>query len=311
MGKRTKWLIAAPVITVTALALLYGLYELPLWLSRADLAQLNPKDRLAATATLRSQFAPTLGVILAILGFVSTARGLMYTARKYWLDHDSQYIDRFNTAIGYLDSDNPVTREGGVWALQGIMRDSPRDRNRGCAILSHFLQHRTRGGSPSGVRPAREIGAALEVLRTLPPLPPDSRDPDVPLDLTGMRVAHADLHEAPFIAAHLARADLAHAALRDAILDGADLTQANLSGSDLRGASLRGANLTEARLATTDLTGADLTGADLTGAGMSGTILTGTVLIRATVLDTVGLTRRQVAAARTDSDTRLPQDLSD
>lgn len=311
MGKRTRWLLATPAVTVTMLALLYGLYELPVWLSRGDLAQLSPKDRLAATSTLRGHFAPTLGVVLALLGFVVTARGVVFTARKYWLDQDSQYIDRFNTAIGYLDSDNPVTREGGVWALQGIMRDSPRDRNRGRAILSHFLQHRTRGGSPSGVRPAREIGAALEVLRTLPPLPPNSRDPDIPLDLTGLRVAHADLREAPFTAAHLARADLSHAALRDAILDGADLTQANLAGGDLRGANLRGANLTEARLATTDLTGADLTGAGMSGAGMSGAILAGTMLARATMLDTVGLTRSQVAAARTDSATRLPQDLPD
>jgi hypothetical protein len=77
--------------------------------------------------------------------------------------------------------------------------------------------------------------------------------PLAPLDLKGIQLGEADLHEA----------DLHGADLRDANLAGADLRAANLNGADLRGASLeradlRGATLTRARLRRTLLADANL-----------------------------------------------------
>lgn len=79
----------------------------------------------------------------------------------------------------------------------------------------------------------------------------------------------------------------------------ADLTGAPLAGADLRGAELRGALLLAADLRGADLRGADLIGADLRDADLRGADLS-TALF---------LTPSQVAAARGDVATRLPQRL--
>lgn len=78
---------------------------------------------------------------------------------------------------------------------------------------------------------------------------------------------------------------------------GADLAGARLRGADLRGASLRGALLIGADLRDADLRWADLIGADLRGADLSGADLRGSVYATGT----------QLAAARGDAATRLPQ----
>lgn len=77
---------------------------------------------------------------------------------------------------------------------------------------------------------------------------------------------------------------------------GGDLLGARLAGADLRGADLRGAVLIAA-----DLSGADLGDAVLLGADLRDTDLSGADLSRAAFL-----TRPQVAAARGDARTRLP-----
>lgn len=81
---------------------------------------------------------------------------------------------------------------------------------------------------------------------------------------------------------------------------GADLIGAKLAAVNLRGISLRGAYLLGADLRDTDLTCTDLLGADLRGADLRGTRMT----------DSLFLTQPQVNAARGDSRTRLPANLT-
>jgi hypothetical protein len=80
---------------------------------------------------------------------------------------------------------------------------------------------------------------------------------------------------------------------------GADLLGRDLRREDLRAACLRGAYLIGADLRGADLRGADLLGADLRGADLRG----------AELRDALFLTRPQVAAARTDDATALPDGL--
>jgi uncharacterized protein YjbI with pentapeptide repeats len=92
---------------------------------------------------------------------------------------------------------------------------------------------------------------------------------------------------------------LARSGLHGRELSGADLAGARLVGADLRGAELRGALLVAADLRDADLHLADVTGADLRGADVRGALL-GTALF---------LTRMQVAGARGDDRTTLPDGL--
>jgi len=91
----------------------------------------------------------------------------------------------------------------------------------------------------------------------------------------------------------------ARAGLPGVVLAGAELLGRDLRGTDLRGANLRGALLIGADLRGADLHRADVTGADLRGADLRG----------ADVSTTLFLTAPQLASARGDADTRLPERL--
>lgn len=80
---------------------------------------------------------------------------------------------------------------------------------------------------------------------------------------------------------------------------GADLLGARLAGKDLAGANLRGAYLIAADLRRADLRWADVVGADLRDADLRGTDLSSALF----------LTQAQVASARGDASTRLPERL--
>lgn len=87
---------------------------------------------------------------------------------------------------------------------------------------------------------------------------------------------------------------------RPRVLRGADLVGARRRGADLRAADLRGALLLGADLREADLRHADLLGADLRGADVRGADLT----------DALFLLPGQVAGARGDAATRLPDPLT-
>lgn len=143
----------------------------------------------------------------------------------------------------------------------------------------------------------------------------------------GLRAPGADLSQAWFTGADLARADLTNVRavatvlerarlpqarlhkLRGTLVDaqgadlqGADLSLASLTASDLRGADLRGANLKGASLQHTDLRNADLRGANLAGAVLRNADLRGAKLGDAQFANTEAagavIERAQLSAAQ-------------
>jgi len=115
----------------------------------------------------------------------------------------------------------------------------------------------------------------------------------------------ADLSDANLIGANLFRANLSRANLIGANLFRADLSRANLIGADLNEANLNEADLIEANLSEANLSSADLIEANLSDANLSDANL-----FRANLIGARGLTRAQIAAARTvDSVVGLPDEL--
>src|ERR1700732_949733 len=125
-------------------------------------------------------------------------------------------------------------RLGGIYALQRLMQDSPRDQPTVIAVLCAFA----RGPYPSD---PKLQGSSASSLPT---------DVQAALTVVGTRNTAHD--------GAMTLIDLNHALLANAQLEGLRLSGADLSGADLTGA---------------DLTGADLTGADLTRADLIGTNL--------------------------------------
>ena len=84
---------------------------------------------------------------------------------------------------------------------------------------------------------------------------------------------------------------------------------ANLLEGNLRYANAARAFLARADLRRADLSGADLRQADLRGARFDGAELFGSNLQGADLSFATGLTREQLASARLDTTTRLPEEL--
>jgi hypothetical protein len=241
---------------------------------------------IAAAATL-------VGVGGTVVVAIVVAR-MARSANQLTLDvvRQGQVTDRYAQAVDHLGSPNLDVRRGGIYALEGIARDSASDHPTVMEVLTAFIREHSNEQWPlpehdTDPAPRREtrpdVQAALTVIGRR------HRGLDIrPIDLSGAGLADAKLpHGAHLVAAKLARADLTRVDL-----GGADLTEANLTEAILIHAVLRPVDLTDAeladvkhprgahrvatKLARADLTDADLTGADLTGADLTGADLTGT-----------------------------------
>ncbi|WP_410655766.1 pentapeptide repeat-containing protein [Amycolatopsis sp. lyj-112] len=282
---------------VAGVALLWFLFgPLTTWIGGSDLARLNPNERLAALSSIRT-------LIGSVLSAAVVGGGLYYTGRKFFLDRDKQFTDRFNAAIDHLGSADETVRAGGVRALDRILHDSPADRNRVLASLTGFLRHRTVAASSPD---HDDISAALAALRNRG-LPPKRQAGDNPLDLRGIRVAQTVLREMPLHRADLSSAELTGTVLADADLGETRLCQATLINADLSGAVLAKADLTDTRLSRANLSSADLRGATLRGADFAGAVFDGTDIRGTDLTESRGLTEEQLAQALTDPATSTPE----
>jgi len=281
---------AAAVLLVVAVLWQWStLYLTAAELSRAAAKGGVPGDSAAAllkdsieqrNELLRTSFQLAGGLVIAIS---------LYSAwSTYRLTREGQLTDRFSHAIDQLGEDgNSVKQLGGIYALERIARDSPRDHWPVMEILCVFVREYSHRAEyrPIVQSALRSIGRRNRAHETnlggcLALAGADlSR-----LDLEGVDLENADLRDARLDGAKLRDArltgvNLTGASLQEAELPGATLKCARMNGcklqkallhqADLRGATLRLAELTEASLASADLSGASLDGANLERAILS------------------------------------------
>jgi Pentapeptide repeats (8 copies) len=279
---------------------------LPPWLVDQAHGQLSDTDRIKAVTEERR-------TVLAGLAAIGAAVTLWYTHQRQALDRDANRTDRYTKAVEQLGDDSkPSVQLGGVYALERVAHDSPRDHAVGVEVLSAFVRQQSKmrpAGSdvigrwegdhspdapnprvdPAGP-PSEPVLAALSVLARRPR--GDETSPNLRgAYLTGADLPGANLHGANLADADLSRANLTRADLTEANLSGATLTGANLSAADLSRANLCRADLTDADLAYSNLTRTLLVDANLTDADLRGAMLTGATLMAAT------LTRADVTGA--------------
>jgi uncharacterized protein YjbI with pentapeptide repeats len=233
----------------------------------------QPRDWVAIMTSSLPGLAALIALIFTSLSVQATKGQLQATQQQLQISEQGQITDRYNAAIANLGSSSVDTRLGGVYALQRLMQDSPRDQPTVIAVLCAFARSQSAAGTKvevsSGPSLLEDIQAALTVVGTR-----DTADDD--------RVTVIDLNHAP-----LADAQLEYLRLAGANLTGADLTSANLNNTYLAGANLTGADLTGANLDGTLLAGADLYGADLTGADPTNTDLSRADLSHVNLADAV------------------------
>jgi hypothetical protein len=258
--RRRPWVVVVTVAAVVGLALLY---QLPTLLvpdtDASDPSSFTTAERLKAENDLRT-------TILQVVGGTALLAGLFFTARTYVLNREGQVTERFTRAIDQLGSvKNLDVRLGGIYALERIARDSPRDHWAIMEVLTAFVRGRVPWVVADGQEKGPDGGEGSE------PEPPAA---DVQAVLTVLRRRNRT-HEEEGERLQLHRTDLRGADLREAHLEGASLGGANLEGADLYGAHLEGAILVEANLRGAKLTDAHLEDATLVEANLRAPTSTG------------------------------------
>ena len=282
-------LVAAAVVVVAGVYVVF--WPVSDLIARHDVGAITGPHRAAALQVARDA---ARGRLLTFGAGLFALVALVYTARNFSLSREGQVTDRYTKAIEQLSSyDKLDVRIGGIYALERVARDSPRDHPTVMEVLAAFIREHSREQWPPsaddepdadaperGTRP--DVQAAITVIGRR-----DPRHDRQPVNLRDAILARADLMGADLKGASLALADLTHALLHrvdltDADLFGAHLRSAGIADADLAGtvfmsadltdANLAGANLTRATLRWVDLTGANLTGADLTGADLTGAL---------------------------------------
>jgi hypothetical protein len=210
----------------------------------------------------------TLGAGLFAAGaLIFTARNSLFAQRTAQavqrtveLTEQGQVTDRYTKAIEQLGSDKLDVCIGGIYALEGVARDSARDRPTVIEVLAAFIREHSHEPQPapkSDDAPTPERVTRPDVQAAVTVLGRNPRHGRQPLNLHAANLSHANLTDA-----NLARANFIDADFTGANLNGANLNGANLNGADFTGANLNGANLNGANLIAANLTGADLPGGE-------------------------------------------------
>jgi hypothetical protein len=324
-GRRSPRLLIGCVLGTACLAVLV-IWVLPSLLTR--------HPHVAAAKDRHAALNETRAVLVAAVIAVGAAGALVYAARTYRLSmrtlgisqqtyaltQRGQFTDRYTNAVAQLgDKDNLEVRLGGIYALERLMADSPRDQSTIPEILAAWIRERTTSLTPVPQRIPTDVQAALTVLGRRTPFeaerPIDLRRTVLPkADLSAAHLENAILLYARLERALLRRVHLEGAFLGRAHLEGADLGQAHLEGAffdeaQLQGADLGGANLQDARFYWAHLEGADLSAAYLDGAFLDGAHLEGANLKGADLGSAKGLTQSQIDSATVNERTKLPEGL--
>jgi hypothetical protein len=216
-------------------------------------------------------------------------RNLTLYRRTNEISEQGQVTDRYTEAIEQLGYDKLDVRIGGIYALERIARDSPRDHPTVIKVLTTFVRehsreewHTTLPGFDAPMRATRpDVQAAITVIGRRERTQDRSQVDLVGVNLTGANIRDANLMGATLFEATLTHTVLLRAKLSRTVLARANLSSAILAQADLTRAMLADANLTAANLNLADLTDANLSGAVLNGANLTGAKLTDANLVNA------------------------------
>jgi hypothetical protein len=251
-------------IAVLALigASIAALHYLPSWYVNQSVGGVVKETPLRAFE-LENETRKTLTqIILGIFGLLVlyfTWRRVKAGDKTAAVAEQGHLTDRYTKAIeqlGKLENGEPnlEVRLGGIYALERIAYDSPRDQQTIMEVLCAYVRRNAvpppapppseppAGESPDDTPPAEEkprvdIQAILTVIGRRQRGNRREKKPFV-IDLSGTYLNGANLWRAHLEGANLTKAHPKGAILPEAHLERADLTTAHMEGVDLRGAHL-------------------------------------------------------------------------
>ena len=219
------------------------------WQLRQSWRTATPKENRDFTLDVVKVLISAFGVLATVfagVGLYLTYRNsqaqLESAQQERQLNSERLVTDRFAKAIEQLGSQDMDVRIGGIYSLERIAKDSPKDHWTIMEVLMAFV--RNKSPLPQGWK--RRSKQELATVTT---------DVQSALTVIGRRKADNDPQGQ--------RVDLSFTNLRGANLHNANLKGAFISRANLSGANLKGANLYGAILSGANLDGADIEGVDL------------------------------------------------
>lgn len=225
---------------------------------------------LFAQADTRAFALDVVKTVITALGLIATFVAGIGLFVNYWssekniqLTQERLVTDRFSKAIEQLGSDKDEVILGGIYSLERIAKDSPKDQATIIEILSTFIRKNSPNHDNTSAIPIADQSNQLTNK------PNKNRQVNNPVTIT--------------IQAALTVIGRRNQLDRKIYKDFVDLTNTNLSGAklfegNLSGAILWKANLFKAELSLANLSDTNLFGANLSGSQMIGTNLSGAYL---------------------------------
>jgi hypothetical protein len=191
-----------------------------------------------------------------IVGGAVILGGLVFTFNTFRLQQEGQFTDRFTKAVTQIGDDKLEVRLGGLYALERIAKDSPKDHWTVMEILSAYVRENAKKKDEivknTESNSNKIVNDKTDEKKEIPKI---ATDVQAALTIIGRRKTEQDSKTDKI---NLSETDLSGADLSWANLSGANLGRANLSFTHLYHANLSGAFLVEANLSFAELSFADL-----------------------------------------------------
>jgi hypothetical protein len=221
------------------------------------------KEALKVEDDTRKTVAQIVGGAVLLGGLIFTYNTFRLQQDTYRLQQEGQFTDRFTKAITQIGDEKLEIRLGGLYALERIAKDSPKDHWTVMEVLSAYVRGRTQ--NKKEITLTTDIQTALDVIGRRK-VEQDSKTDRINLtetNLSSINLGGYNFNRANFNLTNLSDSNLDSIVLTDTRLVGANLSRANLSRANLYSAFLNLADLSEADLSEADLSEADLSRANL------------------------------------------------
>ena len=127
------------VVGISFLATMTLALLLPRWLVPRDLAA-GEVDRRKLQLEMVKTFAEVLGGAFVLVTLLLGWQQVVSTQEQLEVARQGQITERFTRAVDQIGSANVTVRVGGIYALEGIARDSRQDRKAIMEVIASFLR---------------------------------------------------------------------------------------------------------------------------------------------------------------------------
>jgi uncharacterized protein YjbI with pentapeptide repeats len=295
--RRGKRLIKRLLLSLQSLVrVAWKLLIFPFWLFQQipGLFAREDKDSRTFAIDVVKTIISALGLIATLLAGIGLFVNYLNSQAEIQLTQQRLITERFSKAVEQIGSGKEEVVIGGIYSLERIAKDSPKDQWTIMEVLTSYI--RKNSPIPSNIEQLKPeerqkapeklpsvsipVQAALTVIGRRK-VENDQAGDNLAETTNPNKIKILDLSGTNLRGADLNRADLNRANLNGAYLNGAYLDGANLIGAKLNGAYLEEANLIGAKLNGAYLEEANLNRANLNRANLEGAYLNRANLNRA------------------------------